>query len=85
MRKAEDRMLQPRKHQGHDDEDRDDQKRSGADPDAKAAILWIVNRLMDGIERNHQRILAAGSEVRKLLETAPPEYRLPGHADSSQS
>jgi hypothetical protein len=72
MREAEDRMLHPRQHQGRDDEDRDNQKRSGADPDAKAAILGTVNRLMGSVERNHQRTSMAGSEAGAALNVSRP-------------
>ncbi len=50
---AEEGMLQPSQHDRTQDYRTNKQKCSGADPDAKAPIFWIMHRFMSGIESNH--------------------------------
>jgi hypothetical protein len=52
VRQSEDRMLQPRKQERSKHKRCGDQEGSRTHPYPNPAILWIVNGLMCGVERN---------------------------------
>src|SRR5665213_373534 len=52
VRQSEESILQPREQERSKHKGEGDQEGSRTQPDAETAILWIVNGLMCGVERN---------------------------------
>src|ERR1017187_8318780 len=67
VRQSEDCMLQPRKQERSKHKGEGDQEGSRTQPDAKAAILWIVNSLMCGVERNQWSTSCNACSVSRAL------------------